>query len=433
MIAMGSSQMYPGEVGILRMRRLYAQLKKSSNFCFKVIHVAGTSGKGSTTLIASLILQKLGYKVGVFITPYLHLPEECIQINGQFSQKRLLAKAKKIVEKAVIEIETPEMGEVSYFERLTATALVYFTLQKVDVVIFETAMGGLFDATNVVESDVAIVTPVSFDHTRLLGNNIADIAHHKAGIIKKSNRAVVVSRQVPRVLDIIENTAHSLGVASIVLGRDFEVDTVQMSEEGTVFSYRSYGAAGGVRLQDMRLSLIGAHQADNAAVALTAVRALLGTGSGKAAFEKAARAALKRVKNPGRFDIERHGSKIVVKDVAHNPAKIASVISTFKTLYPGQKALLIFSCKWTKDIETMAHQLKAIADTVLLTTFKDKNNPDVNRVMAQSKLLETFAQEGFATSWYGDPSQALIDALASEHTYVIITGSFHLLRSIKAE
>jgi len=425
--------MYPGETGLLRMKRLYQKFHEEYKPKFKVIHIAGTSGKGTTALITAKILQALGLKVGVFVTPYLYEISENIQVNDMFIKPRANARAVKAVEKLASAIEVPEIGEISYFEKLTARALVHFALEDVDIAVIETAMGGLYDATNVVDSDVSVITPISIDHARLLGNNRGEVAVHKAGIIKKSNKKVVVGRQFEDVQSVIQATAAKQGVPTTILGRDFEVDNVVVSEKGTDFSYRGYGAEGNARMEDLYVSLIGAHQADNAAVAITAARALLGPSYQAEKFVKAVRKALKKVQNPGRFDIIRHKDKTIILDVAHNPEKITSVITAFQTLYPGKKVTLIFSCKWTKDAATMAKILKPITEKVFLTQFQDKNNPDKNRVMGKDELIHIFDKLDLNPIWCESPSDAMQKAMDSSLDFVLITGSFHLLRELKEQ
>ncbi len=427
---MSTIRMYPGEAGFLRMKRLYRQYKEEYKPRFKIIHIAGTSGKGSTVLMTAKILQALGLKVGVFVTPYLYEISENIQIDGGFIKSRANARAMKAVEKLVGGIEVPEIGEVTYFEKLTMRALVYFAEENVDVAVIETAMGGLYDATNVVESDVSVITPISIDHARLLGNNRHEVAAHKAGIIKKSNKKVVVGRQFEDAQTVIREAAAKNNVQTSFLGRDFEVDNVAIHEQGTAFSYRGYGEEGNARIENVRVSLIGAHQADNAAVAITAARALLGHSYSYDKFLKAVKKALKKVQNPGRFDIVRHKNKTIILDVAHNPEKITSVITTFQTLYPGKKVALIFSCKWTKDAATMAKILKPITSRVFLTQFQDKNNPDNNRVMSKDELILIFDKLDLNPIWCESPHDALENALKTPEDFILITGSFHLLREI---
>jgi dihydrofolate synthase/folylpolyglutamate synthase len=339
--------MYPGEIGFLRMRRLYARFKEIYNPKFNIIHVAGTSGKGSTTVMAAKILESLGLRVGIFVTPYLYNPNESIQVNGKPIKPRADMRARRLVEKLVHDVQVSEMGAYTFFEKLTARALVYFVGEAVDVIVVETAMGGLYDATNVVESDVSVIGPISVDHARLLGKDRASVAVHKAGIIKVGNKKVVVGRQFDDAVRVIAQTAKKAHVVASYLGKDFEVNNVEISEKGTIFTYRGYAGEGNMRLEDVRVALIGAHQADNAAVAITAARALLGPAYSIEKFSKGVKKALKKVKNPGRFSVMRHKNKTIILDVAHNPEKIASVVETFKKLYPNKRASVIFSCKWT--------------------------------------------------------------------------------------
>lgn len=425
--------MYPGEIGFLRMRRLYEQFKAEYKPTYKVLHVAGTSGKGSTAIMIAEILKALGLRVGIFVTPYLYEASESIQVNGTHILPRADARARKIVERLVASVEVPEIGLYTSFEKLTARALVHFVLENVDVIVVETAMGGLYDATNVVESEVSVIVPISIDHARLLGNNRVDVAKHKAGIIKTSNKKVIVGRQFDDVVRVIADAARKTHVLPSYLGKDFEVNNVEVSEKGTIFSYRGYAIEDNMRLEDLYIALIGAHQADNAAVAITAARALLGPAYPLNKFERGVRKALKKVKNPGRFSILRQKNKTIILDVAHNPEKIAAVVYTFTTLFPNKKATVVFSCKWTKDAISMAKNLKSIAHEVLLTQFVDPHNPGVNRVMEKKQLVDAFELAGIPYSWCDEPNEALSKALASDAEHILITGSFHLLRSIRLD
>jgi dihydrofolate synthase/folylpolyglutamate synthase len=352
-------------------------------------------------------------------------------VNGKPIKPRADMRARRLVEKLVHDVQVSEMGAYTFFEKLTARALVYFVGEAVDVIVVETAMGGLYDATNVVESDVSVIGPISVDHARLLGKDRASVAVHKAGIIKVGNKKVVVGRQFDDAVRVIAQTAKKAHVVASYLGKDFEVNNVEISEKGTIFTYRGYAGEGNMRLEDVRVALIGAHQADNAAVAITAARALLGPAYSIEKFSKGVKKALKKVKNPGRFSVMRHKNKTIILDVAHNPEKIASVVETFKKLYPNKRASVIFSCKWTKDAYAMARKLKDIADTVFLTQFIDEHNPEVNRVMEKEQLEDAFKHARIKTIWCDNPDEAVSKALESDNEFLLITGSFHLLRSIK--
>ncbi|KXK11611.1 MAG: Folylpolyglutamate synthase [Microgenomates bacterium OLB23] len=297
---------YPGEAGLLRMRRVYNKFVEVYKPSYKVIHVAGTSGKGSTTLIIAQILEALGLRVGVFINPYLYNELEYLQINGAPIGKRLNNKLKREVESFVCDLEIPEIGKITYFERLTTRAVLCFAKEAVDVAVIETAIGGLYDATNVVDSNVSVIGPISIDHARLLGTNRSEIAAHKAGIIKASNSKVVVGRQQEDAQEVIMRTAKKLSVRTSLLGKDFEVVDVKINETSTLFSYRGYLEEEGLQISNIALSLIGNHQADNAGVAITAARTLLGSDYDMLKFSKGVKKALKKVKNPGRFEIRRH-------------------------------------------------------------------------------------------------------------------------------
>lgn len=423
---------YPGELGYLRMRRLYSEFKKEYKPTYRVIHVAGTSGKGSVTIITAKILQALGLRAGIFVTPYVSDPRESIQIDDMPIGKRDDVRIKKEVELFVKEIEVAELGKVTGFEKLVLRALLYFVHKKADVVVLEAGTGGLYDATNVVESDVSVIVPVSVDHGRILGNSPAQIAVHKAGIIKSTNKKAVLGRQMQEVNEVIIHAAKKQKVQTSILGTDYEVHEVVISEKGTDFAYRGYAVEGNTRLQKLHVSLIGAHQADNAATAITAARALLGPDYSYEKFVRGVKKALKKVKNPARFSIMCHDGTTLIVDVAHNPQKIASVAQTFSQLFPGKKAHIVFACKWVKDAQSMAQLLGHIADRVYLTTYTNQDNPNTDKAMTKDALLSAFKYVDLPTEWHSDPVQAFRSALSKKPEFIIITGSFRLVRHILA-
>lgn len=427
--------LYPGENGFLRMRRLAKALEEVYGpLSFKVVHVAGTSGKGSTATITARLLEGAGYKVGLFLTPYFVVPEDQIQVNGRMISSRENAKLNDIVKKLAASSVVPEFGLYSNFEKLVARALVYFIKQKVDVVVLETGMGGLYDATNAIESELAVITPISFDHERLLGPAIKDIARHKAGIIKTGNHAVVIGRQQKIVADLLREASHAKGIRSLSLGKAFIVGNIHVGESGTTFDYHTCDmpGIGSMHILQLHIPLIGVHQADNAALAITAALQFKTTSTHRKAILKNLFPCLLTIHNPGRFEILNHKNKKIIMDVAHNPEKITAVVRTFQALWPGEKTVLIFSCKWTKDARAMARTLRNISQTVIATQYIHYSSSLVDRVMGKPQLFEAFQEAGFGNvRWVADPSQALQEALTYDEKFILITGSFHLLRDIK--
>ncbi|HME91936.1 MAG TPA: Mur ligase family protein, partial [Myxococcaceae bacterium] len=231
---------------------------------WRALHVAGTNGKGSTCAFAASCLAAQGYRVGLYTSPHLNRVNERIQISGQPISDALLAK--RIVE--VLERYPDAAREphpLTFFEFGTLVALWHFAREKVDLAVLETGLGGRLDATSAAQPAVTAVTPIDFDHTEYLGHSLAAIASEKAGIFKPGV-PVVLSRQQSEALTVLQETAFRLRSRVLIEGRDFEL----AREAGGSFTFR--GPRG--RVPQLRLALRGAHQVQNAAVALACLELL---------------------------------------------------------------------------------------------------------------------------------------------------------------
>ncbi len=404
---------YPGEAGLLRMQGFVAAVEKTYGaWPFKVVHVAGTSGKGSVVVTIARILESYGKKVGAFISPYVMKPEEQIQVNGENISIEDSERLAQVV---------ASFGPNTPFERLVMRAMLYFKEKGVDVVILETGVGGLYDATNAFSSDMSVITPISVDHERLLGKTIEEIATHKAGIIKLSNVGCIMGNQKPSVGQIIEAAAAEKNVPTQSMGKEFSVEGVKISEGGTDFRFVS-----GDFNERFYYPLIGYHQAQNAAIAIAAANVLYPSEIQPDLISQ----AFQKVSNPGRFEIVEYKNKKIIMDVAHNPAKIESLVSTFQELWNGEKATIVLACKWTKDIGAMARLLIPISAKVIVTSFDNGSHKVVNRPMPEQQIREAFRKGGYdgEIEIEHEAGKAFQKSLTADSHFIIATGSFHLVR-----
>jgi dihydrofolate synthase / folylpolyglutamate synthase len=272
-----------------------------------VIHITGTNGKGSTAKILTELLMADGLTVGTYTSPNLSRVNERLARNGEPIDDDELAE----VLGSLASIEPMLTERSTRFEILTAAAFRWFADSPVDVAVIEVGLGGRWDATNVVDPDVAVITNVSYDHVEILGPTLVDIATEKAGIIKPGCR-VVVGETAPELLAVFAAAARECGAAEMwVRGVEFDCTDSQVAVGGRVLDLRTPGA----HYPEVYLSLHGAHQADNAACALAAAEAFFGTPLAPDVVEH----ALGTVLVPGRFEIVGR-SPVVVLDGAHNVA-----------------------------------------------------------------------------------------------------------------
>ena len=285
---------------------------------FPVIHVTGTNGKTSTARIIEALLRELGLNTGRFTSPHLHSMLERIAVGGRsIDAERFLSAYDEVIPfvemvdaRSIIDGGPP----MTYFEVLVAVAYAAFADLPVDVAVVEVGMGGSWDATNVVDAPVSVVTPIDLDHRHFLGDTVEEIAGEKAGIIKADAITVVGAAARGRGGRGARRARHRGGARIVFEGNDFGVTARDVAVGGQQISLRGLAA----EYPDLFLPLHGTHQAQNAAVAVAAVEAFLGGGE-QALDIDVVRAGLATVDSPGRLEIVRRSPTVLV-DAAHNPA-----------------------------------------------------------------------------------------------------------------
>jgi dihydrofolate synthase / folylpolyglutamate synthase len=318
-------------LGLERIERLLDRLDNPQRK-LKVIHVAGTNGKGSTCAMIASILKEAGYQVGLYTSPHLLKYNERIKVNGRDISDRDFSAGLKLIEK--LSAEPPTV-----FEALTALAFWYFAGQKVDYAVVEVGMGGRLDATNVVTPLISVITNIDLEHTAILGRTLAKIAVEKAAIIKPGV-PVITAETKPEALTVIKHQAEKNQSVLIQVG----------SEQGGLSS-----------------ALAGEHQKTNAVCAVAAVR-LAGIKVGKQAVLR----GLARVKWPARFQLVAK-KPLTIVDGAHNPAGIKVLVAALRQQYPGQKFTFIFGTQSDKDSALMLNLLKPWATRIILTHSSHQN------------------------------------------------------------
>ncbi len=367
------------------LRRMEELLEPLGNphLAARAVHVAGTKGKGSTAAMVASALSAAGYRTGFYTSPHLHTFRERISINGRDIAKNKFAS---LVERLKPEIEVVNRrrayGELTTFEILTAMAFAYFGEAKVDFQVLEVGLGGRLDATNVVEAEVAVITPISFDHAEILGDSLAKIAGEKAGIIKPGS-VVVISPQQREAEEVIEEVCRQKGTRSITVGRDITWQKIAADISG-----QSLRVKGQIDSYELTIPLLGDHQLENAATAVAALEALASRGV-TIATESIVR-GLAKVRWPGRLEILRHKPLFLV-DGAHNADSARRLKEAIKQYFDFQRLVLIIGASSDKDIAGIVGELAPLSTVAIATRSRHP------RALAPSLLLEELIRQGAAT------------------------------------
>lgn len=296
------------ELGLRRTRALLDSLG-SPDRAYPIIHVAGSKGKGSTSAFASGIARAAGYRTGLSTSPHMHSFRERIVLEGEaIDEPSFASLTQQVVQAAVrLESEQPALGQVTAFELTTVMALLAFAERRCDIAVVEVGLGGTYDATNVIEPAISVITRLDLEHTQVLGDTIALIAENKAGIIKPG-RPVVTAQQQADALEVIERRALENDAPLSIADRDF-------SWRGAWPDFAWYGH--GRTIEHLRSGLAGSHQMENASLAIAAWD-LLGR-QGMPANDDAMRTGVSSTWLPGRFERVQVGGQEWVLDGAHTP------------------------------------------------------------------------------------------------------------------
>lgn len=428
---------------VFKLDRMYELLARLGNphHGVDVVHVAGTKGKGSTAAMIASVLQVTGDSVGLYTSPHLERLEERFQVAGSPCTAdelvELISQLQPIVDAMDAEAASTSNSNSgpTYFEITTAMALMHFCRCGVDVAVIEVGLGGRLDSTNVCWPLVSVITSVSFDHTKQLGNTLEEIAAEKAGIIKPGVPIVSGVRE-PQARSVIERTARDWGSELIELGRDFDVSheyvpvDLQSDVPNTHMDYCEMSNK--IHWSDLTLGMMGRHQAENAAVAIATLRRL--GQMGRTIDEAAIRKGLAQTTSPARVEI-LPCHPIVVIDAAHNTASTSALINVLTTGLPPTRRWLIFATSYDKDVEGILRILLPHFAGVIFTQFE--NNP--RSVLSQQ--LADHARTIVAQTDHADVTihviptpraawTAAID-LASVDDLICVTGSFFIAAELR--
>jgi folylpolyglutamate synthase/dihydrofolate synthase len=381
----------------------------------RVIHVGGTNGKGSTTVMIARILREAGYRVGVFTSPHLHDYRERMTINGQMIPKEKVIEEIDLVRPHLESMVNEGFEHPTEFEVNTAFAFNYFKEENVDFALIEVGLGGAIDSTNVVSPLISVITNVAMDHMDYLGPDVVSIARVKAGIIKP-NSIVVTASNDPDVIKVLRNEAKAKGVPLWLVGEDVRWESKWSGELEQEFDLIGLH---GTYLK-LRTHLIGYHQLRNAATAVTVCELLQSEYDANISRE-AIYAGLREVAWPGRLELLSLNPKILL-DGAHNVDGAQSLVQAIP-LYSRNRLILCLGMLADKEREKVVNMLVPLADEVIVTR---PNSPRAGDWKSLGTLAEQF---GMPVKCIEDPKEAAIFALSrlEKDDMLCVTGSIYML------
>ena len=410
------------EPTLTRIRALCAAMgQPQANY--PAVHVTGTNGKGSVTRLTTSLLRAQGLVVGTIMSPHLETMNERISRNLEpISDEDLLENlaALQVLERFVAERD-PALLAPTWFELVTAAAYRYFSDIAVDAAVVEVGLGGLWDATNVIDADVAVVTNVDLDHVEILGPTRAHIAREKAGIIKQGATAVIGETD-PEIVEIIAGVANDVGASSMWRrGVDFACARSEIAYGGRVLDLRTPGA----EYNGLFIPLFGAHQGLNASVALAAAEAFFGSPLA----EDVVTEAFAEARVPGRLEVV--GRKpLVVLDGAHNPAGAKVLGDSLREDFAAAgRVVVVMGCLRGRDPGELLDAMGAARIAHVVATA-----PSSPRAQPVEVVAAAVRAHGYDVSTHEDVDEAIRSAqdLASDEDLVLITGSLYVVGAARA-
>ena len=412
---------YKKDLKLARIRDFLALLGNPQD-SLRIIHIAGTKGKGSTCAFVAYILRESGFSVGLYTSPHLNDFRERIRILWpHVSELRMAQSFEGMISKAGLSSLVKELkplitkynrnskyGQLSFFEVYTAIAFLYFKRKKVDFVILETGLGGRLDATNAAKSLVCGITPISLEHVQKLGNTLGKIAVEKAGIIKHPGAMVISALQPQQVQTVIHQRCKKFQAKLYMVGR--EIKYAHSQRGGMIRGLKN-------DYKNLRLNLLGEHQLANASLAVGIVEVLDCYGFNIKV--QAIRKGIGRTVWPGRCEVIGK-NPLIILDGAQNLASVDVLKKAIRDNFGYRKLILVLGISADKDIEGICKTLSPLADEIILTQAATPRAAD------PQKLARYFKSKPYLTSSVKE-ARLLAESLASKKDLILVTGSLFVV------
>lgn len=386
----------------------------------KAIHVTGTNGKTSTTTITESLLKAKGLFTGTMTSPHLSVVNERIRLDGKPCSDSQLEQVLSYIRDVENSVQEIKVSKPSYFEIIVAAGFELLSQEAVDVGIIEVGMGGLFDATNVCASEVAVITNVALDHMAYLGSTREKIAKEKSGIIKNGNR-VVIGETCDELVSIFVDAVKSVNATPLVSGEDFELLSNEQAVGGRLLSLRTPYAV----YRDLFLPVFGEHQGRNALSAVVAAESFIDAGLGIEIVEE----GFSAVRTPGRIEILQR-EPLVIIDGAHNVAGAVALSSALDEEFERAHRIYVLGLTQDKDATAMVNALGIDNEDVVIAT-----QADADRAMDVSTLGRALRDVGIEKVIETENSTIAIEnarSLALDDNHIIVTGSLYVVGEVRA-
>lgn len=396
-----------------RIREI-AGLLDQPQLTYPSIHITGTNGKTTAARVAASVACAHGITVGLYTSPHLLSVTERLSICGQDITEAEFAQEWEHLEPFLQLVDGRGFGEVTYFEAVTALAYLWFADKPVGLGVFEVGLGGTWDATNLVDGEIAVVTPIGMDHVAELGPTLEDIAGEKAGILKPGATAVF-REQEPAAAAVLAGRAAEVGSRPLWEGEDWEVEERLLAVGGQAFRLRGLLAT----YEDLYLPLFGDYAVHNAAAGIVAVEAL----TGQPLHDDTLREGLAVVQSPGRLEIAALEPSVIL-DGAHNPAGAAALAEAMRESFRWQRLHLVLAVSANKDLAGICAPLAPLADEAYVARNESVRSADPDAVAAAL---------GRPAARFGSVAEALAAARAAADPadVVLVTGSLFTVADAK--
>ena len=403
------------KLGLDRMLNILRSMD-SPNKKLKGIHIAGTNGKGSTAAMCESLSLQYGMKTGLNTSPHLVDYRERIRLNGNNIELKELISTYKKWEPVL------EDNEASFFEITTAMAFDIFYSNNVESAIFEVGLGGRLDGTNPFSSTVTVITTISLDHTKSLGDSIEKIAFEKAGIIK-THTPVILGDMTEEAKNVIKKRAKELNAPIIEYGKDFSISNIRINESGTSFDYHSPQ----LDMENITVNLLGKHQAFNAATAITAFIMFLQKTERKFDKQKIYKALI-NVNWQGRMQIISQKPTVII-DGAHNEEGIKVLKNNLTEIFPNKKIYFVLAILRDKKLETIIKDICDVSYKIYITKNKSTRAAEIEDQVKFVKLHHQLFEV------HEDVMTAVTKAIseADENDIVMISGSLYTISEVLKE
>lgn len=376
----------------------------------RFVHIAGTNGKGSTAAMTANILQKAGYCVGLYTSPYIISFNERMQVNGENISDEELCELTEYIRPMAESLEQ----RCSEFELITCLAMEFFVRRKCDIVVLEVGLGGTMDSTNAIECpEAAVIVNIGLDHMQVLGNTLEEIAGAKAGIIKEKCDCVVY-RQEPSVEAVFERVCEEKHAKMYLAGTE-NIILKEATLKGQIFDYGE--------MKDVFIPLLGEHQLHNASVVLKTIEVM--QAKGWKVSQQNIRDGLATVSWPGRFQIVREEPLFII-DGGHNPQCLDALTQAFRDYIPGRKIVFLNGCMADKDYGAMFRDLIPFAKEFVTVT---PNNPRALKAEALKEHLSVYGLPVTACATVAEGVKTAVEHAGSDGV-VCTCGSLYMISEI---